>query len=756
MSGLKEKVTIAEDGTIHMPVVARSRPGHPRGTFKLVDCDLDDHKNKHVVMTPGKENVVLGFTFKSSSGQFEFKKQYNLTMRFQTHDDQPEPLQVVVKRGKPDSPPVYETKIPLPNTNGEWQTLEPLPLEVEIGGSPDTHLEFRHPLPTGKGIAIRDFSLIPFGADQVTDYSTQWWCMWLDRTKKNLVAEEQGLPPERLLDPEALEAFTIACQDEIDARKKEEQAKADAAKKAAIAEHKEAQERTYQTALPLLESMDSKLKALDWKENTDLLQCIILAHSTPNQLADYCAKGEEHTRRLQQFLDDADKMLLFLIHGGARGGRYPRALEILEELQQQDPNNTQKGVLQRLALAVALELCEPLPVFGTPQTFVDPIRRYYHYKQAYLDGELDPFFESFSTWELRHVVNSEAPDEQLAWCREMVRNYYPSIATMDDMHWRYSWLVRSDCHYKAPEWTKSPHDFKQLISGGGKCGPRAWLGRYVCRAFGHPVWGVRQKGHAAVLRWEPKGWDTALGCGIDGSWWQERRARDFVRECEIRDSPLGDEGYLYQAEILDYFGLILGEKQEMYVHPKSVWYSLAKMQRKRLAEANEHKLRQLGACEIRSKITELREVTSGGKEKMIVSEDGSIHLPVDARADGRKVKQMRSFGGGAQVYLKGEDCNLRFRIPAELIPERKAYMLSARVVTIHENDPYPLLVSIEQNNDKNAPREYSIPLPYTEGALADTSSVKVELGGDTETMKLSRKSPVWAFALKSLVLKPCN
>ena len=55
------------------------------------------------------------------------------------------------------------------------------------------------------------------------------------------------------------------------------------------------------------------------------------------------------------------------------------------------------------------------------------MKRYLHYEKAHLDGELDPAFGDFGTWEYRMVVSCDAPDETLAWGREMLRNYRPDL-----------------------------------------------------------------------------------------------------------------------------------------------------------------------------------------------------------------------------------------------------------------------------------------------------------------------------------------
>jgi hypothetical protein len=64
---------------------------------------------------------------------------------------------------------------------------------------------------------------------------------------------------------------------------------------------------------------------------------------------------------------------------------------------------------------------------------------------------------------------------------------------------RYVEIVRSDVLHKTPDWYKEHKTFDQIFSGGGACGPRAWAGRFICKAFGIPTFGVKQPGHAVSL-----------------------------------------------------------------------------------------------------------------------------------------------------------------------------------------------------------------------------------------------------------------
>ena len=116
--------------------------------------------------------------------------------------------------------------------------------------------------------------------------------------------------------------------------------------------------------------------------------------------------------------------------------------------------------------SVALELCQPLAIFDTT-TPVDAVQRYFDYEKAYLDGLLDPAFEHFSVWELRMVVDSDASNEELVWCRQFLLTYRPDICYMGDQRWRYSSIVKTDVRYKRPDWTAQPRTMMQALARGG-------------------------------------------------------------------------------------------------------------------------------------------------------------------------------------------------------------------------------------------------------------------------------------------------
>ena len=256
------------------------------------------------------------------------------------------------------------------------------------------------------------------------------------------------------------------------------------------------------------------------KLDPKLVQCAVLANATPAGLAEFAQQGGAREELVTKLLGDTALMKSMLEAGGAEKGEYGQAMDIFTAIQKANPKS-KEGVLQRLALAASLEHAVPIkqanPAAETnAPTTVDPVRRYQHFENAFLAGELDPAFKDMSTWELRSVVNGDESDETLAWGREMLRNYRPDHVLNPDYGWRYSGAVTSDVKYgsqnvKDDQPTLQPS--QNIIRNGGVCGRRAFFGRFILRAFGIPTAARPQRGHAALARWTPKGWIVNLGAG---------------------------------------------------------------------------------------------------------------------------------------------------------------------------------------------------------------------------------------------------
>lgn len=230
-------------------------------------------------------------------------------------------------------------------------------------------------------------------------------------------------------------------------------------------------------------------------DDRDLMSYAVICQVGLERCIDWCAQSDSMIRLLKH--RDDGILRRFLQAGGPRNHQYLRALDIYQQLDKHHDNEDIRSVLDRLAMSVALELCEPTKHFDT-NIDIDPIARFDHYRKAFLEGDLDPAFETFSVWELRHVINCDATNEQLEWGRQCLQNYRPDLVYSLDPKWRYNMVVKTDVPHKTPFWYKEPRSYDQILSGGGKCGPRAWYGRFICKAFGMPTWGAKQPGHAAV------------------------------------------------------------------------------------------------------------------------------------------------------------------------------------------------------------------------------------------------------------------
>lgn len=173
-----------------------------------------------------------------------------------------------------------------------------------------------------------------------------------------------------------------------------------------------------------------------------LVKGAIIAQATPQKLADFAAQSKDNEKLLKRFLADSVLMKEMLRHGGAAKYEYGNAMKIYFECVGDDVKDDEEGnpddddydevkemekawarVNKRIALACALELASPVYEFDST-TPIDAVARYKHFEKAHRKGELDPAFPFFSVWEMRQIINCDAPNEQMEWCREMVSSVW--------------------------------------------------------------------------------------------------------------------------------------------------------------------------------------------------------------------------------------------------------------------------------------------------------------------------------------------
>jgi hypothetical protein len=488
-----------------------------------------------------------------------------------------------------------------------------------------------------------------------------------------------------------------------------------------------------------------------------LAEAVVLTQATPRGLAAFAAQGPVQARLVEELLADTALLRELLAAGGAKFGQWGRAAEILAAIRQSSPRAAD-GVLRRLALAVALEHARPIPRNNTADqkasapAVVDPVARYRHYEQAFLAGELDPAFARLGTWELRLVVNADAPDEILAWGRQMLRTYRPDIAALPDMGWRYSMLVRTDVRYgsqNVKDDLPSLHQHQNIPLNGGVCGRRAFFGRFILRAHGIPTWGVTQHKHAALSRWTPKGWVVNLGAGFQASWWDKDEAamsgNEFLLETQAR--ARGDAF----AKVLRarWVSLVLGEpaRNERRKLAGGLWSNLAHRQALALA-AGAAALGPLGqelaeADEAPGARQAAGAFKPAPEHRRVAERDGSLVVPIVAgqRLAGQALA-MASHGGGAQAHWTGGH-KAAFRVE---VPRAGRYRLTALVATLQSGQR--LLVS--------APGQPAseIAVPHTIGLWQSTPAAEITLAAGANTLQVELTSASRGVTVKELVLAP--
>jgi len=495
------------------------------------------------------------------------------------------------------------------------------------------------------------------------------------------------------------------------------------------------------------------------KRDATLVKCTVLASATSRGLAEFAQQGKEQELLVEKLLGDDALMKQMLIAGGAEAGKYGQAMQIYEAIQKASPKAS-AGLFQRLALSVSLEHAVPIKQ-SNPQNstnapaIVDPVKRYLHYEKAYLNGELDPAFKDFSAWEYRLVVNCDAPDDMLAWGREMLRNYRPDHVYNPNYGWRYSATVKTDVKYGSQD-TKydlpSLHTYQNIIKNGGVCGRRAFFGRFIVRSFGIPTWGVTQHAHAALSHWTPKGWVINLGAGFSSSWWDKngvpRSGSDFLLETQARAVP---RDYLKVLRA-QWVSRVLGE--QAYNDRKHIdggfWSSMAHYQAQAIALAAKavdlgplgQELAEANESKVNEKVEQA--MLSKAEQKTVVGPDGTITIPAVANSKpSGQFASMKSYSGGTQLHCTG---GFRAEYAFET-PHAGKYALAVRVVTVQEGQRFRVLAN-------NAKEPVDIAVPYTVGMWQQTLPVELSLVSGKNVLHFTLQDGSRGVTIKDFTLTP--
>lgn len=603
-------------------------------------------------------------------------------------------------------------------------------LSIIVSGSLPLYANNRQPKPA---------PLTPAGEQLLTEYTGM-----LKAAQKEVVK----IIPE--LDPALKESFLKAHLDEgpqFNKVKPGSKQKPKQKRDTGIYKGFKKQYATLAKARPILAQLDGFLG--NDAADRALVKCAVLANATPRGMAVYAQQDAEHKARLDALLADHDLMKHMLVAGGAKAGRYGKAMEILQKIRTAS-EQSREGILGRLAIATAIELAAP-ELCG--YTMIDPVKRYLAYEKWYLEKQLDPHFVNMTTWECRHIINDYQSEEDLAWLREMVRNYRPD--TVDTRYVRDKYMaVNGDIPQKTPQYDEDITRLQAVVCNGGRCGPKATLGRATTRAFGIPTWGARVKAHTGMTYWTAHGWTAALGVAISNSFWdKDKPDRMWTTVFRLDQMARKNPVEYIKALRCGWIGDALGQQKidGMVSGTGGFWHALALNKKRAIAddawphyEGNRVPWTEDAFALTKDfkqrpdKFSSLVSVTIGDDDRRIqVSDTGVITIPaaacVSPTQNTDKILFMESRLGGLQLHYKrkGSPENFVYEVDA---PAAGDYRLSAKVVTINRDQSLQFTVNGQDTM-------IDIPLPYTIGMWQESKPVKIPLAKGMNTLSFTRSVP---------------
>jgi hypothetical protein len=304
-----------------------------------------------------------------------------------------------------------------------------------------------------------------------------------------------------------------------------------------------------------------------------------------------------------------------------------------------------------------------------------------------------------------------------------------------------------------------------------QCGPRAWYGRFICKAFGIPTWGVRQPGHAAMTRWTSSGWDVCLGGGMWKSWWNDQGGLDFVLETQARAACPDELTFLQKVYRLQWFAQYHCNETTDVVRrngqydPKNPWYTLSMIQRQNIVK-NSKSTKKLMFPPILDGKNQLERMSihktiDARKDIWYDDNNGVIVIPAASCLVNKKTMTLPSFSGGQQLFVP-DDAEVVYQMdwnalaqwhPAYVVHQQTAtlvYSMTCRVATAHRSEQSITLTV-------NDTCSYTIEMPYTMGLWGVTAPIQIALDktdGPTVTLKFRRPLQKFGFAFQDFQLSP--
>jgi hypothetical protein len=413
------------------------------------------------------------------------------------------------------------------------------------------------------------------------------------------------------------------------------------------------------------------------------------------------------------------------------------SLNIWKKILAADPD-AKAGIYQKLAIATAI--APPgtgARGAGQALTPVDPLERYKHFKTAHQNKELFPSFDKLTVWDFTKVVQSGASNEDLAWAREMVNSWRPDLRIHEQVvdSTREVWRRNSPISFD--------NCYKNVLAGGGKCGPRSSWAVFICQAFGIPAIGVGQPQHAcaaaksAYPEIEPQpgsAWKVHQGMGWQVSKLEGTSGPGFLEAVEER----AHAAEFSQIEHLRWLASALAAKDAA----DAVRAVVGKLRQALPA----HAPIRVGAPQVDPNVEGVAKVTPAGvvtpattPEAPIKVAPGTLHIEAEAFTKSFAeaaypaeqkgcVYVLDCFTGGKQLNLQKnmKTCWVDYALD---VPQAGTYEMTVRATVVNMDQ----LLEVSSGDTKLA----SINIPNTYGVWTTTPAVEVKLDKGPQTLRIA-------------------
>lgn len=417
---------------------------------------------------------------------------------------------------------------------------------------------------------------------------------------------------------------------------------------------------------------------------------------------------------------------------------YTVSVEVLDRWQKilsADPE-AKEGICLKLAMATAIAPPHSIGA-GTAKVLPGFLDRYKYFKAAQKNSELFPSFNNLTVWEYTKIVSSGASHEDLSWGREMIKTWRPDMLIKEQVFLSTSevWRRNSPIEFDGT--------FKNVLAGGGKCGPRSSWTVFICQAWGIPAIGVGQPAHAcaalksAYPEVQPQtgsGWKVVQGRGWHVSRLEGTTGSNFVAAVEER----AHAGDFSEIEHLRWLASTLAAKEQA-----DAVMAVAGKIRESLpppaaaaAPAPETDVNVEGVAKV---VTEGTATAQARPEESFKAVPGTIHIEAETFASSFAepaypaeqkglVYVLDCFTGGKQVNFQ-KNMKTSWVDYSIDVPGAGTYGMVARVAVVNREQ----ILDVSCGTNKVA----TINIPNTFGLWTTTEPVDLKLDKGVQTLRIS-------------------